>query len=59
MRKLLGYGMVACSLALVACGAAFLWGPLRQVLLAPVVIVLGCAAYVVARTYQYVTRTEG
>jgi len=41
--------LLVAALVMVASGIAMFWGPLRQVLLAPIVIAIGAAAYVASR----------
>jgi len=46
----------ATSVVLVATGITMFWGPLRQVLSAPVVIVIGVAAYVASRVLWWTVK---
>jgi NADH:ubiquinone oxidoreductase subunit B-like Fe-S oxidoreductase len=54
----IGYGLACCALGMIGVGVAMFWGPLRQMLAAPVVIVIGVAVYVAARMLQYVYKQE-
>ena len=58
-HRLLGYALVAVALAMTGTGIAMFWGPPRQVVVAPLVVVIGGVAYGLARTLQYVWREEG
>jgi cytochrome b subunit of formate dehydrogenase len=50
VRRVLAVGAALCGVVLVVGGVTMFWGPLRQVLAAPVIMVLGVIAYVAGRT---------
>jgi hypothetical protein len=57
-RVMLGISvtLAVTGLATVVTGVAMFWGELRQVLLAPVAIALGVAAYVAARALWWTVK---
>jgi hypothetical protein len=57
-RRCLALALTACSVTFIVLGVAMFWGPLRQVLAAPVVIVLGMLGYVASRALWLVVKEE-
>jgi hypothetical protein len=49
-------GVSVAAIGLVAGGVAMFWGPFRQVLLAPVMIAIGVAAYVASRALWWMVK---
>jgi hypothetical protein len=54
----LGYYASLIGLAFVGCGIAMFWGPLRQVLAAPLIIGGGVIAYLLGRWQVWGVRQE-
>jgi transketolase C-terminal domain/subunit len=49
VMRVVAVGLALTGITMFVCGIAMFWGPLRQVLAAPVVMALGVAVYVGGR----------
>jgi hypothetical protein len=49
VTRIAATGIALCGVGIAVVGVALFWGPLRQVLVAPVIVVVGVMAYIAGR----------
>ncbi|MER5903067.1 hypothetical protein ABT150_23660 [Streptomyces mirabilis] len=54
VMRVVAVGLALTGVAMVVVGIAMFWGPLRQVLAAPVVVLMGVAAYIGGRAAWWI-----
>jgi hypothetical protein len=58
VRRVLAVGTALTGVGIAVVGVLMFWGPMRQVLAAPVFVVLGAAAYIGARTMWWLVAQD-
>lgn len=54
VRRVVAAGMALAGVGIVVAGVTMFWGPLREVLAAPVVVVMGVIMYIGGRTMWWI-----
>ncbi|WP_330328159.1 hypothetical protein [Streptomyces pseudovenezuelae] len=58
VRRVLAVGITLCGVVFFVGGIMMFWGPLRQVLVAPVIMAFGVAGYVGGRTMWWLVAED-